>query len=64
MKPFESIGAALVTGALLLALSGCENHEGPAEKAGKQLDTAVEDIGEKMDQAGDEIKEAVDGDKR
>jgi len=35
------------------AVVGCESSEGPAERAGKQIDQATE-------QAGDTINEAVD----
>jgi ABC-type branched-subunit amino acid transport system substrate-binding protein len=35
------------------AVAGCESSEGPAERAGKQIDQAAE-------QAGDSINEAVD----
>jgi ABC-type branched-subunit amino acid transport system substrate-binding protein len=35
------------------AVVGCESSEGPAERAGKQIDQAAE-------QAGDTINEAVD----
>jgi len=64
MRAIETIVGILATGALLFALSACESNEGPAEKAGKRLDTAVENLGEQMDKAGAEIQEAVDGDKQ
>ena len=37
-------------------LMGCEK-EGPAERAGAEIDKAVEDAGKKIEEAGDAIKE-------
>jgi hypothetical protein len=42
---------------------GCQK-EGPAEKAGKEVDKAVEKVGQQMERAGDSIKDAVTGDKK
>jgi hypothetical protein len=39
---------------------GCEK-EGPAEHAGRQLDDAAAEVGEKLEDAGEDLKEAVDG---
>jgi hypothetical protein len=64
MRTIATIGTALVSGALFVALSGCERQEGPAEKAGRQLDTAIENVGKQTEKAGAEIQDAVDGDKR
>jgi hypothetical protein len=64
MKPVKMIGTAVAVGALLAALSGCQKQEGPAERAGKQVDNAVEHVGDKMEQAGDSIKDATTPDKR
>jgi hypothetical protein len=48
---------------LLLAgsLAACkkEGGEGPAERAGKQIDKAMEKAGQEMEKAGDKIKEKV-----
>jgi vacuolar-type H+-ATPase subunit H len=62
--------AALVLGALVAGLSGCKKKEGPAEKAGKEIDKAVdktgqeinkavEKTGEKIEQAGEKIQDSV-----
>jgi hypothetical protein len=53
------------------AVVGCESGEGPAERAGKQIDQtaeqagdtideAVEKTGEKIEEAGDAIREKTD----
>jgi hypothetical protein len=39
---------------------GCEK-EGPAERAGRQLDDAAADVGATLEDAGEDIKKAVDG---
>ena len=38
-------------------LAGCE-REGPAERAGKNIDKATERAGDKVKEAGDRIKDA------
>jgi len=62
-----NISAILACGALAaaLALAGCNNSdEGPAEKAGKQLDKAAgqmkQSVGNAAEQAGDEAEQAGD----
>lgn len=70
IKISRSVIAALAMGALVAVLAGCQKKEGPAEKAGKEIDKAaettgqkidkaVEKSGEKMEQAGDKIKDSV-----
>ena len=39
------------------ALAGCE--KGPAEKAGEKIDNAAKNVGEKLQDAGDKVKDAV-----
>ncbi len=51
-----------VAGALLAAflfLTACQDEQGPAEKAGKEIDEAVEKAGDKVEEAGDEVEEAT-----
>ena len=63
MKLRDTIGAALVMSALLLALSGCQK-EGPAEHAGKAVDQTVDKAGQQIEKAGDSIQDAAKGDKK
>jgi hypothetical protein len=42
-------------------LGACEK-EGPAERAGKQVDKAVDGAGDAVKDAGDKVKDAVDDD--
>jgi len=63
MKPGKNVSAALVIGALLAALSGCQK-EGPAERAGKEVDKATDTVGRQVEKAGESIQDAAKGDKK
>ncbi len=54
----RSVVAALVLGVLVAGLSGCKK-EGPAERAGKDMDKAAEKAGQQVEKAGDKIQDAV-----
>jgi hypothetical protein len=61
MRKLSGIAStAVVMTALLMALSGCQKQEGPAEKAGKEIDKSVEKAGEKVDKAGQKLGEEVE----
>lgn len=64
MKLGKTVNAALVISALLVALSGCQKQEGPAEQAGKEIDKAVEKTGQQIEKAGESIQDAAKGDKK
>lgn len=49
---------ALAAGLLLAGLAGCQKEEGPAERAGKAFDNAVQEAGKKIEQAGEKLQEA------
>ena len=51
--------AALVLGSLFVALTGCQKKEGPAERAGKEMDKAAEKTGQQIDKVGEKIHDAV-----
>jgi len=61
-KTGATIGLTLAMFALLVALSGCDRNDGPAEQAGKKLDNALEQTGKEMEKAGEAVKDAVKGD--
>jgi|ERR1700712_794984 predicted small secreted protein len=42
-----------------LAIAACQPHEGPAERAGKNIDNAAKKVGDQVDKAADKTKEAV-----
>lgn len=64
MKLVHNIGAAAFMTALLLTGSGCQNKESPMEKAGKEVDQAVDKIQPSTagpaEQAGQTIDKAAD----
>lgn len=64
MKLIGTVSAALITSALLAALSGCQKQEGPAEQAGKEVNKAVEKVGQQIEKAADAIQNAAKGDKK
>jgi hypothetical protein len=50
--------------ALLVALPGCQRQEGPAERAGREVDKAVEKTGQQIQKAGERIQDAAKDDKK
>jgi hypothetical protein len=44
---------------MLLTVAACQKEEGPAEKAGKEIDKAAKEAGQAMERAADSIKDAV-----
>ena len=55
MKFGKTVSAVLGMSALLVALIGCQKQEGPAERAGKEVDKTIE-------KAGESIQDAAKGD--
>jgi predicted small secreted protein len=41
------------------ALTACKKEEGPAERAGRQLDQAVQEAGKQIEKAGEKIQDAA-----
>jgi predicted small secreted protein len=64
MKFKKATTAALAVSALMLMLSGCQKHEGPAESAGIEVDKTVHKAGEQIEKAGDKIQDAASGEKK
>lgn len=60
----KTSGTALVIGALLVALVGCQKQEGPAEKAGKEVDQAAQTVGKQIEKAGESVQDAAKGEKK
>jgi hypothetical protein len=60
MEPNKTMPVLIASAFLLFAL-GCDQHEGPAEKAGKDIDKATDKVGEKMEDAGDKLKDKTGG---
>jgi hypothetical protein len=54
----------MALGVMLVALPACQKEEGPAERAGKQADKAVENVGKQIEKAGEAIQDTAKGDKK
>ena len=57
MKFNSGMAAAIAMTFAIGGLAACE--KGPAERAGEKIDNAAKNVGEKMEDAGDKIKDAV-----
>lgn len=64
IKHGKTLGSALVVSALLATLLGCQKQEGPAERAGKEADKALEKVGQQVEKAGEDIQKTSQGDKK
>lgn len=64
MNPGKFLGAALIVGTFIVTQAGCEQKEGPVERAGKSVDRAAEKAGDKVEKAGEDIKDAARGEKK
>jgi hypothetical protein len=58
MKSNKSVAAAMAAAVLIAGLYGCQK-EGPAERAGKQVDKAVDKTGKQIEKAGEKIQDAA-----
>ena len=56
-KTRDTVCAGLAMSILIVGLSACEKKEGPAERAGKQVDKAVESAGKQVEKAGQKIQD-------
>lgn len=64
LKLAKTASAVVVMSALVAALLGCQKQEGPAERAGKEVDKAGEKVGQQIEKAGESIKDAAKGEKK
>ena len=60
-KIVTTFGVALVAGTLLAALPACQQQQGPAERAGKEVDQAADKVGQQLEKAGDKVQDAAKG---
>jgi predicted small secreted protein len=59
MTRIRDVAFACVAAAVLVAgLSACQK-EGPAERAGKEIDKTVEKAGQQIEKAGEKIQDAA-----
>jgi len=55
----DIVGTGLMAGILVLGLAACQKKEGPAERAGKEIDKSVEKVGQSIEKAGQNIEDAA-----
>ena len=60
----RKIAGLVIVGLFVFALSACQKEEGPAEKAGKEIDKAAKQAGQAMEKAAESIKDAVKKDSK
>jgi len=58
-KILAIVGAGLAASILVVGLSACEKKEGPAERAGKEIDKTVDKAGQQLEKAGQSIQDAA-----
>ena len=63
-KILNIVGTSLMAGILILGLAACQKKEGPAERAGKDIDKAIEKVGQQVERAGEKIQDAASGNKK
>lgn len=61
IRLIQTLSASLILSALLIALSGCENNDGPAQRAGAAVDEAATKAGQQIEKAGENIQDAAKG---
>jgi predicted small secreted protein len=49
---------------LVAGLAACEKKEGPAERAGKDIDKAIDKVGQQVEKAGEKIQDTASGNKK
>jgi predicted small secreted protein len=59
MKIGRIVAVVFAAGVLVAGLSGCQKEEGPAERAGKAMDNAVDNAGKQIEKAGEKIQDAA-----
>jgi hypothetical protein len=64
MTQFKSLGATILVGAMLATVYACQKQEGPAERAGKSVDQAVDTAGKNIEKAGDKIQDSAKADRK
>ena len=63
MSRLKTMALGLAAGLVLFTAVGCEKkEEGPAEKAGKEIDKAGDHIGKAMQDMGEKMQDKSKGD--
>jgi len=55
----NGVAAGLAMSVLVPGLSACEKKEGPAERAGKEIDKTIDKAGQQLEKAGQQMQDAA-----
>ena len=55
----RNTGCFLIAALLIFSLAACKKEEGPAEKAGKEVDKAFKEAGKAVEKTAESVKEAT-----
>ncbi len=58
-KICHRVSATLAMSILIVGLVACEKKEGPAERAGKEIDKSIENAGKQLEKAGQQIQDVA-----
>ena len=64
IKPGKALSALVLVSAFFVSAYGCQEKEGPVEKAGKEVDKAAAAVGQQIEKAGENIQDAAKGEKK
>jgi predicted small secreted protein len=64
MKLDKPIVLGIALALTMALLSACQKQEGPAEKAGKELDKAMDQAGQQIEKAGEKIQDTANDAKK
>ncbi len=56
MKRFSAL-AVMVSALISLGIAGCDTNDGPVEKTGESIDRAIDNTGDAIEDAGDEMRD-------
>jgi hypothetical protein len=59
MKLSKFASSFIAAAAVVVTLTGCQEKEGPAEKAGKEIDKAAASMGQAIENAGEKIQNSA-----
>ena len=60
----RSVCMTLMMGLVVATVSGCQKQECPLERAGKEVDKAVEKVWQQVEKTGESIRDTASGDKK
>ena len=55
----NGVCVGLAMSVLIFGLAACEKKEGPAERAGKEIDKTIDKAGQQLEKAGQQMQDAA-----